>query len=275
MRRATSSVWLAGLAACCLGVECGPIPPYGSDGGPLPNACTPGAVVACPCAGGGQGTQTCFSSGSGYGLCLDCSAADAGTGVPPVDAGSPAADPLVTVAVRSAVLGIAQINGEEWDPSSRVAGPLLTTLGGILGSTPHPYAQIAGQLLNFLGGQDFSHYDKPDPFGTASIFAVGRWQIEQPLSTQDNNTENTFAPTWRGADGGNNVGWVHVRLTNDVRLRLVVWDEDTFKDDPVGDVEISNADLRAALASGSIYFARTAEASNRQLLFVGISVAAE
>ena len=99
--------------------------------------------------------------------------------------------------------------------------------------------------------------------------------LEQPLSTKNNNTENTFTPGWRGADGSNNVGWVHVRLTDDVRVRLVIADEDAFKNDPIGDVEISASELRAALEAGTVYFTSTAAQSHNQILFVGISVARE
>lgn len=236
------------------------------------NSCSPGATQQCYCPGTYiRGAQSCNSSGVGWGACA-CS--DAGTA--PADVITTPTSPLVAISIRSAVIGIAQFpTNEEWDSSSQVAPGLLRTLGDIIGAVPHPYAQVAGQLLSFLSGADFSHYDKPDPVGTTSIFAGGRWQIEQALSTESNNTENTFTPGWRGADGRNNVGWVHVRLTDDVRVRLVVEDEDNFKNDPIGDVEISASELRAALEAGTVYFTSTASQSHNQLLFVGISVARE
>ena len=99
---------------------------------------------------------------------------DAGT--PPADVVTTPTYPLVKIAIRSTVIGIAQFpTNEEWDSSSQVAPSLLRTLGDIIGAVPHPYGQVAAQLLSFLSGVNFSHYDKPDPIGTTSIFAGGRW----------------------------------------------------------------------------------------------------
>ena len=70
------------------------------------------------------------------------------------------------------------------------------------------------------------------------------------------------------------VNWKNVPLGHGARAKLTLFDKDLTKSEPIGTAEITEQDMQAALAAGKVYQVRVDDQTNRQLLFIAISVQA-
>jgi hypothetical protein len=81
--------------------------------------------------------------------------------------------------------------------------------------------------------------------------------------------KDTYTPMWSDAT-------LHgVVASSEIRLRITLIDQDVVEDDPIGVVELTEADLVAARTAGRVHHVQVSEQSQNQILFVGISVLAE
>lgn len=293
---------LATLVAACLRYD--PVPP--PDG----RVCTPGTTQSCSlaCQVTELGSQICNSDGRGYGACIcrpirppvceigatqqcscptrmmrgtqSCNSSRSGWDncecprvCDSLTAGG--ATPLMTITLASALFGIAQTNGEEWDSTDRVAQRLITGLMQLLQLSGQPAAQVVSQILGFLSGSDFAHYDKPDGSGFADIFVRGAYNTRIVFR----GNEDSFSPSWAPEVGGPIAGtpatsWRDAPLSPTLNVRVTLRDRDNLSDDdPAGTFVLTYDHICEALENGGVYQARVADMTSNQTLFFGFSVA--
>jgi hypothetical protein len=162
------------------------------------------------------------------------------------------------VSILDAKIGPSKVDGTDWDGPGKVpptvTGGLLAALGA-----PDPYQAVT----NLLFSVSSNSLDRPEPFGVAELFT--RSGPVQVLSL--NADRDTLTPIWNGSPT-----WSSVPLDPATRIRITLKDKDLVYDDPMGIAEFGYDDLVAALRAGRIYPVRVAEQTNRQILFIGISV---
>lgn len=184
------------------------------------------------------------------------------------------ATPPVTITLASALFGIAQTNGEEWDSTDRVADRLITGLMALLKASGQPKAVVASRVLGFFNGSDFSNYNKPDGAGFAEIFVRGTYMTR--IAFRGN--EDSFSPSWMpdtsSSFGTPATAWRDAPLSPTLNVRVTLRDRDLIDaDDPAGTFVITYDDICDALENGGVYQARVAEMTSNQTLFFGFSVA--
>lgn len=233
----------------------------------LPPACDMGATQGCSCPGRMmRGMQTCNSSRTGWDACACPRVCDTLT------AGG--ATPLVTITLASALFGIAQTNGEEWDSSDRVAQRLITTLMTLLNASGQPAAAIVSQLLGFLDGSDFASYNRPDGAGFADIFVRGAYMLRIAFRGDEDSFSPSWAPEAGSSFGTPGTAWRNAPLSSTLNVRVTLRDRDLIDaDDPAGTFVIRYDDICEALENGGVYQTRVAEMTSNQTLFFGFSVA--
>lgn len=69
-----------------------------------------------------------------------------------------------------------------------------------------------------------------------------------------------------------NVRWTNVRLDDSTHLEVRLWDRNFENDDPMGTAIITAADMRLAQARGRVLHVRVAEQTQKQVLFLGVTV---
>jgi hypothetical protein len=154
-----------------------------------------------------------------------------------------------------------------WDGTSYVEEADIQGLAEALG-TPSPYAAV----LDYVAKLANSAYAPPDPAAWAEIWRDGDWNDQIGLCTFDNNDEDTFATNWKGDPvTGYELGWSGVPVTEEMRIRVHVIDEDISEHDSIGTVDIGYNDVIAALKENQVVPIRVDDQDLGQVLFVGIS----
>jgi hypothetical protein len=179
----------------------------------------------------------------------------------------PARPPIVEVTLLDAVIGPTKSDGRPWDGlgagADREIGAGLDAAVAIA-DVSQSYATVLGLLAKAAN----KGLAAPEPYGSGEIARGAGGAFGEAVDLQADR--DTCTPMWRPSRI-----WRHVELNDRVRIRIKLTDRDFQFDDPIGAVELNATDLRTALASGHNYHVRTAEQSDRQVLFVGVSVRAE
>jgi hypothetical protein len=212
--------------------------------------------------------------GRAWGECLGCPSsipADAGValdvGIPadttvisdtgaavPADSG-PSLPPYVNIDIISALLGPSKSDGTSWDVSSTVPASVTDALAVAL------EAPGTGPILNFMATATVQALSKPDPIGTAQLDEGTGFDptLNIELANEEDNTEDTFEPTWPGPPG-----WRSVKLSADLKVRLTIEDEDLVYNDDVGVATVTYTEIVAAWVDGRTYWVRVDKQTNKQ-----------
>ena len=161
------------------------------------------------------------------------------------------------VTVVGATIGPATVDGARWDglggaPPTLAAG-IARAAGGDLGTE----IVVAGVVADVM-----APFERPDPHGWAEL-AGTRVELEP-------DGENTLTPSWRGTPG-----WSDVELTEATRVRVHLVDRDIGSDQEIGDVEIGERELLAALDAQAVRQVSVAGQTHGQILYVAVSVVPE
>lgn len=169
---------------------------------------------------------------------------------------------VVRIAVVSAIIGPGRMNGAPWDPGRAVPNSVFTALGEALRS-PDPYEGVE----EIMTSPAVAGLPKPDPAGTASI-SVGFGPFGRRLEVESESSD-TFTPVFRGPPA-----WNALPFGDPLTLRLELRDRDPGGDgDEIGIVEIGDEELVEALRDRTaVHQVAFGEATDRQLLFLGVSV---
>ncbi|MEZ4472093.1 MAG: MopE-related protein [bacterium] len=167
--------------------------------------------------------------------------------------------PVLNITVTQVFLSPGVSDGSAWDGFGNVgqadfAAAAQAALSGNLASL----TAVAAQFAN-------AAYAPPDPFGTATL-------LQGPISRSLNLAEiqDTYSPQWAG------ISWrVALDPAADTRVRISLTDADLANDDPIGTVEVGQADLIAAQAAGRVFPVATVNQGNGHIIAVAISVRAE
>jgi hypothetical protein len=120
----------------------------------------------------------------------------------------------------------------------------------------NPALSVAGALAS----PAMRSLERPDPEGTAQLYAQGKQTSMTLVKKQDELT-----PNW-------NVQWSNVTLDESVRLRVMIDDADLVNNDDMGSFDISAVQLQQALRSGASMRVPVSGQTSRQILFAEISV---
>lgn len=167
---------------------------------------------------------------------------------------------LVDISVTGAAIAPSMANQAAWDGPDSLppgAGGLLQRMTSAV-DPDGTFARAAGEAAVTKA--------KPDPFGTVTLVSTGERNGEQSMLTLA--TEDTLAPDWTAAPAT----FSNVTLNTDVRLRVALIDKDMVTDDPIGTVEVANADLQKALRAGAPMEVDVSTQSSGQLLKLRIKV---
>ena len=162
----------------------------------------------------------------------------------------------LNIDILGALLGPGKVDRSEWDGVGNVPDEIWLTVA-ILVEMP------VQDVLDWLSTSTVQTLSKPDPYGTVEIDLGGGW--EQPVELAART--NTFQPLFDDAS------YVGLDAAAEMRLKVELWDEDVFLDDPVGAVIISRAQIDAARDAGGSYWVNVASQSNGQIVYVQIAVA--
>lgn len=146
---------------------------------------------------------------------------------------------LVDISVTHATIAPQMANGASWDGPDRVA-PEVGGLFSTMVNAVDPSGRLSREASDTVAQKA-----APDAFGTATLLCEGERNGESQALVLA--SEDTIAPDWTSAPAS----FANVKLTGDVRVRVALTDDDLVTDDPIGTVELSNADLSRALHDGS------------------------
>jgi hypothetical protein len=175
-----------------------------------------------------------------------------------VAARAPARPPArARVTIVGATIGPVTVDGARWDglggAPPTVAAGIARGMGADLGTE----IVVAGVVADVL-----ATFERPDPHGWAEL---GGTRV-----TLDADGQNTLTPSWRGSPS-----FRGVEITEATRLRVHLADDDLGSDQPIGDVEIGERELLAALDAQAVRQVSVAAQTHGQLLYVAIAVAPE
>lgn len=256
-----------GLAGILCGCTVAPASENGGSGGAM--ACVPGSQVGCVGPASCPGTQACAADGHGYDSCACTGAGGGGAGGSGGGSGGVTYPDYVNIELISVLAGPGKIDGTQWDDSDKVPPEVWEGLAQALGLPG------VGKLLDFMEGAAAQSLNKPDPYGLAELDWQGTGfdpDFTQALANTDNNTEDTFLPTWPMIPGYGMPGWHKVHFTPDLKVRITLWDEDVVYDDDMGILTLKGTDIGAAWQSGGTHWVRVEGQTQKQVLAVGLQV---
>jgi hypothetical protein len=172
----------------------------------------------------------------------------------------------VSVQIVDAIIAPGKADGTSWDETFTIPTPVLMELGDALAS-----GDPVGGTLAVLAGPDLnnaiSSLAKPDAYGTAQATVFGVTGDAYWLAQRSDAVPDNYTPIWP-------YGWhyTNVPIDSDVRILVILADEDLVNDDPIGAAEINSTDLMNALAAEKKFYVRVDGQTDGQLLFIGISV---
>jgi hypothetical protein len=123
-----------------------------------------------------------------------------------------------------------------------------------------PYAAVLSAFAN----PTIAALEKPDPAGTAK--AIGPDGIQVLAAIDLPKFQDTLTPVW------SNAFLKRVPLSPSARIEMVLIDKDLAVDDAIGTATIRYEDLVAALRARNVHHVPIADQTNRQALFIDVSV---
>jgi len=198
--------------------------------------------------------------GAGAGALSGCVPRSVTIQLDPVVQAPPPPPTFASVSLVGVTIGPGKSDGSQWDGFFSMPAGLALEVARDM-DAPNDYV-VTLDLLNRVS----QGLAKPDIYGETQLLVGGTLasSLVLPLGAED-----SFTPTW------NRIGWQHVPLDEDVRLRVSLMDEDMTSDDPVGVFELSTAELRAAMNAGSVLQVDVAAQTQQQVLFCAIAVSKE
>ncbi|MDX9723358.1 MAG: hypothetical protein RBU37_21600 [Myxococcota bacterium] len=164
-----------------------------------------------------------------------------------------------------AVVGPGKSDGTGWD-SGEVPEEAWSALAQATTGDP---AEIVSRVLQAVSSSTIGALSKPDVKGTANVNIDGWYDPGNELTLDA--IEDNFQPVWTSGNA-----YINLSLKTSLRLRVTLVDEDVLNHDPIGTVELTAQDIRAALAAGtthSIFVGDQTPNRNRpQILIITISV---
>jgi hypothetical protein len=167
----------------------------------------------------------------------------------------------VNIEIISALLGPSKSDGTPWDGTGTVPASVTDGLAIAL------RVPGMGDILNFMASSTIQSLSKPDPLGTAQLDVGSGFGNAITLANANNLTIDTFEPTWPGQPG-----WLSVKFSMALKVRLTLQDEDLLYNDDVGVATITGSDLYQAWLDGRTYWVRVEGQTQNQLLAVAVQV---
>jgi len=175
----------------------------------------------------------------------------------PVPAPQPPEPLLRRVDLVGATIAPVKADGRQWDGLGAQANKLiLNGLSAALASAT-PYAAA----MRFLSEPATQALAKPDVTGVAELYIDGQLVKRHTLA----KIQDSFTPQWT------DVAWENVTPKR-ARLRIVLYDADLTAADPIGIMDLNGDDLLAAQWDGNVRQVLVSKQTNRQALFVAVSV---
>ena len=186
---------------------------------------------------------------------------DSGSGGEGGAATAPEPD-AVNISLASALIRPWDTQKEEWDGSSSASSEEIDALLSALANV-NPYAAA----LEYVSNLAADGWAPPDPFGQIELFTGGQWRSDLQIDIPP--TQDTFNPPLY------NDGWPNIPVEQEMRVRVVLWDEDVVNDDPIGSVELNRDDMMNAYFAGGVYPVNTSDQDAGSILFVSVSITAD
>lgn len=172
----------------------------------------------------------------------------------------------VTVTLEGALIGPGKVDHSTWDFSlSGVPDNVWSALANALVGT-NPYAKV----LSIMVGPLTASLAPPDPWGKVEVDGTGGTRMAQWLAPENEAIQDTFTPLWT-----HRPAWQGVRLDQDIRFTVQLWDADFNATDPIGIASINTNDLSAALSAKKVYHVNVADQTRNTILFLDITVTAD
>jgi hypothetical protein len=155
----------------------------------------------------------------------------------------------------NATIAPAKLDGSAWDGLGGIVPTLTAGAASAMGAGTDTAIVVA-----HVTGEALSHFTRPDPYG---------WAEARGARVDLKRTSDTLMPSWSAPP------LRKITLDGSARVRVHLIDHDLDADDPIGDVELGDKELREALASAKVYQVRVDDQTHGQVLFVGVSVEEE
>lgn len=168
----------------------------------------------------------------------------------------------VGIYVHGALVAPGRADGMEWDAPYAVPHSTWIELGN---------ARRGGvdALFRFMDSVARAGYSAPDVFGFAYMAVDGRWDDRLTISLGPTRRDSFEAIWTRPA------GWTDVPFHEDLWIAVDLFDEDRDGDESIGLVEIDAWGLREALHLGGVVWFDAFDATEGQLLLLGIEMVSE
>jgi hypothetical protein len=173
----------------------------------------------------------------------------------PAAAPRPPPPPVVSVRIVNATVAPAKLDGTAWDGLGGIVPTLTAGAATAMGANTDVAIVVA-----HVTGEALSHFTRPDPYG---------WAESRGARVDLKKTSDTLSPSWNAPP------LRKITLDGTARVRVHLMDHDLDADDTIGDVELSDHDLRLALAAGKVHQLRVDDQTHGQVLFIGVSVEEE
>lgn len=171
----------------------------------------------------------------------------------------------VGIYVRGALVGPGRADGREWDADLFLPRYVWTEL---------ERARRAGTnaLFDFMWSFARSDVSAPDVIGYGHLALDGRYDPELTIAIiePDRPVRDAFEVAVR-----KEAGWTNVPLHEGLRITVELYDHDRVGDETIGIVEIDAWGIRDALAMGGVVWFDAWDATDGQLLLLGIEVLSE
>lgn len=171
----------------------------------------------------------------------------------------------VGIYVHGALVGPGRADGREWDAGYAVPRYVWRELD---------LARSAGvdALFDFMWSFSQSGYSAPDVFGYAYMAVDGRYDdaLTIALAEPHRRLHDTFEVIWPEVSG-----WTDVPLHEGLWIAIDLFDHDRDGDESIGLVEIDAWGILEALRIGGVVWFDAWDATDGQLLLVGIEVVSE
>lgn len=158
---------------------------------------------------------------------------------------------LVDISVTGAAIAPTMANGAAWDGPDRLAPEVGGLLSKVVSGLDPQLRQSAAETV--------AQKAAPDAYGTVTLLTRDERNGETaPLMLA---SEDSHDPDWSAAPAS----FAGVKLRTDTRLRVALIDKDVVTDDPIGTVEVSGAELLAALRAEAPWRTDVSAQSSGQL----------
>ncbi len=170
---------------------------------------------------------------------------------------------FVNVQIRQALIGPTKVGGAPWDGPGVLDQNSIDAIAGLMThalEASNPSAAVISAFANPI----IAALDKPDPQGVAKAVAPDGMTVL--ASVELPKWQDSLTPMW------SNAFLQRVPLNPNARIEITLIDKDINDDDAIGAATIQYNDLVAAFRGGNVYHVPIAGQTNRQALFVDVSV---